>query len=330
MTTMTGVGAWVGIGDESTYGTEAARTRYFPLRATGDALAYEFDVIESEDIDTADLDIEKVFQGQEKGAGSIEFEATYEGMLLLLKHAFGHDVAATGSSPSYVYAFVPPAIPGVAGKGLTIEVSKGDTQTTSLLFTGCKVSKITITGGQNQIMLINLEFLCQQGVKELTPSTPTPAQVAGDMSKMVNPSGQAEATLRVGGSVDKSLKSFTFSYDNKYEADYDATSKTMDEPFRAAKPEAMFECEMRLEDTAEFDAYKAFTDQSLLITFRDGLGTNQHVITAAQTKIASGASPFVNSMGVIYFSPTYKLYAKASTSSPVFTYEVTCDEATIT
>jgi hypothetical protein len=320
-----GLGSFVGISEEATWNTPVARTRFFPLRDTGDGLDMTEEQIRSSDINDAAEDADKNKSGTRTVTGGIELELTFEGFLLLYRHAFGHDPAPSGAGP-YTFDFEPPSIPEVIGKGLSVEVSRSASSAQSFLYSGCKVNSFSMAGGQNQILLGTFDFLGAD-VSLVAKSSPTEVQKRGSTTKVHLPNGQAVSTIVLDGD-DRICRSFTFTYANKYEAHYDVHSKVTEEPFRSAKVMGELSLELEFEDLAQYNDYLNSTQVGLSLQIQDS-ANNQINITAAKAKLISGATPFVNSMGIVTYNPTFELWAVPGVSRE-FTFQVTTNEATIT
>jgi len=320
-----GLGAFMGIAEEATWGTTVARTRYFPLRDTGDSLDMPIEFFKSGDINDAAEDYQKVFAGQRSVSGSVELELTFDGMLMLLEHAFGHTPTPSGAGP-YVWAFEPPSTPDVVGKGLSIEILRSGSSVSSFLYAGCKITSLSIAASQNGIILATMEFLGKE-VTKVAKSTPTAADIRGELTKAVFPNGQVTQAIQING-ADRICRSFTFSYNNNYETRFGIESKTTLEPYRSSKVMGELSMELEFEDYAEFDDFLAEQTRAITIGIAQS-ATAALTIEGAQTRLVSGAVPFVNSMGIVTYNPTFELYADIGTTRE-FTFTVTNNDATIT
>lgn len=127
-----GANAWAGIGEESTWGTAVARTKFFEILSS--SLKVEQNTGFSRV--TRGLDPQRRFIARQRAVGDLTTEVMYDGYLKLLKHLTGNTVsAAITAGQSYRHQFArAAALPA----GLSVEVNS-DQQ--NYLFEGCKINQ---------------------------------------------------------------------------------------------------------------------------------------------------------------------------------------------
>ena len=321
MTVTAGVGSFVAIGEESTWGTPATRTRFFPLLSSGDNLGAEVSRMDSEDMIDIAFDNALVYEGRHMVRGSIEIEAQYEGQLFLLKHAFHHTPTPTGGGP-YTWTFTPQHTSTVLGLGLSIEVLRGGAQANSMLYQGCKITKFTFTTQENGISKINMEFIGER----VTSITKTAIGTMG-VSRIRTPTQQSSQYCVIN-SVNRICRGVTFSYDRKFETRFEGTSRYTLEPFPSAKPEATISLELEFEDHNEFSDFLAVSQRAIDVIIEGSPTTAKLTIAATLAILQDGGVPFTNSFGIITWNPTWKLYANPGVIRE-FTWTLLTNEATI-
>lgn len=299
-----GVGSFVGIGEEATWNTGVVSTRFLPLMGSGDGFEYKQEHIESEDIVDAVVNKANVYQGQKSVTNSLELELNHQGFGWIFKHAFGVAASTSGTGP-YTHSFSPPVTPtGIIGKGLTMTVQRG-TGTSAFRYTGIKINRLQLTGEQNSIVKCAIDIM-GAGVSKVTPPVPS---YTGLSNKVRMASGQATDLLTINA-IARVCRSFTFTYENGYELTWGGEKQTPSEPYRN-RASATLEATLEFADFNEWDDYVAGNFRQVILTVKDGTGDNEIVITGDNALLDSNPTPFVNSLGIITWTPTFKLYGGA-------------------
>jgi len=141
--------AQLGIGEESTFGTRVAASRFFEF--TTESLKLEIDRIWSNAIRSGRRTRHRVHPGAQRVVGDFEVELAPQGIGLLLKHLFGA-VNTTGTNP-YTHTFTPGVLDG---KSLTIQVGRTDLGGTTRPFDylGCKIPTWELSAALNALAML--------------------------------------------------------------------------------------------------------------------------------------------------------------------------------
>lgn len=148
-----GYKGWIGVEEETTFGTQITASSYFEFNSESMKVNRETKVLES--INTS-RDPIRIVQLNETVEGSIEADLNVanDGMVWLIKQGFGGTVTTTGTSTTgYVHTLALGNMEDNKGtstssnvKSLTLSVQKGDTSTAQLHFVGNRVNQLTISG----------------------------------------------------------------------------------------------------------------------------------------------------------------------------------------
>lgn len=322
--TTAGLGSWVGWAQESTWGTAVARTKYYPLLSSGDNLGNEIEKVMGTDIEFAQTDVGKVYEGQETIRGSFQIELGYTGLLRLWEHITGHTPSPTGAGP-FTWTFFPliTGTPNTLGEGLSIEILRGGQSANSFLYEGCKLTKLTINATANSVATGTFEFVAET-VTTVAKSTPGSVGV-NDLIRQ--PTGQASPAFCLIGGTARNCKSVTFTVDSKYEPRHTLDSFLTLEPYRTGKQEATLQLELEFQDLNQFNDFIALTSRVVQVEWNQAANANFR-ITMDNAILMTGATPFINSMGIITYTPTFRGFF----SSPDQEYKLRLinDEASIT
>jgi hypothetical protein len=142
----------LGFGEESTYGTGVAVTRFLPFRSS------------SLDITRTQLDDPGIVAGQRTirqsqlalgtgdVAGAVSWSVFQSDIAVLFKHALG-GVSTAGAGPTYTHTITPSG--AVDGLGLTIQEGIPDQGGTvnPFSYSGCKIQQLTLNVGQDDLTL---------------------------------------------------------------------------------------------------------------------------------------------------------------------------------
>lgn len=322
--TTAGLGSWVGWAQESTWGTSVARTKYYPLLSSGDSLGNEIEKVMGSDIELAQTDVGKVYEGQETVRGSFQIELGYTGLLRLWEHVTGSTPSPSGVGP-FTWTFAPPitTLPTTIGEGLSIEILRGGALATSFLYEGCKITKFTLNAGANSIVTATFEFVAETVT---TPAKSVPGSV-GVNDLIRSPTGQASPAFCIINAIARNCRSVTFTVDSKYEPRPTLDSLLTLEPFRTGKQEVTLQLELEFQDLNEFNDFIAVQERSVQVEWNQAANANFR-LTLQHGILMSGATPFINSMGIITYSPTFRGFFSGGDKEYIL--RVINDEATIT
>lgn len=174
-----GAQTWIGIGQESAWGSAAARTKF--LEVISDALRVE-KTIESSRV-ARGLDPQRTFTAFQIARGAIETELMYEGSLELLYHLLGSKVSSvlTAAQSNRHQIARAASLP----TGLTIE-SERDQQ--NFLFLGQKIGQAVLRFVVDQYPSVEWSFTGSDGTdntgSESTPVFPTDSPILPEHGKI--------------------------------------------------------------------------------------------------------------------------------------------------
>ena len=149
-----GIGACVGFGEESTWGTAVSRTHWRPLISSSLTRTIEKVPRPTLQIGTTGAMRRKHYTSVDSAGGSFQIEGSYSCIGLLLKHLMG-TVTKTGSDP-YTHAYT---IANDVPTGLTIENTRGTG--TSEVFEGCRLNSGTIACSSGGVLTCEFDVIAE-------------------------------------------------------------------------------------------------------------------------------------------------------------------------
>lgn len=270
MVIASGIGAQLGFGEEGTYGTYAAPTRFLPFEK--ESLATDVGKVRSAGLGLGRFHRTNKVRSYIRGAaGSIDFVVENKGFGLLFKHMLGA-VATANVGAVYTHTFTPDAA-ALLGKYLTTQVGRPAIDGTShpLSFLGGKITSWELGASLDELVKLTPEF----DFKDVTT-----AQGLAAASYAASPYDFTfvDGALSYGGSS-KFAKSFKVKMDNMLATDRRGLTNTKREPLAngIASIEGEIGCEW--ESLADRAAWIADTQASL-------------VLTCTSPQIISGADAF--------------------------------------
>lgn len=315
MVIATGLGAQLGIGEESAYGAPAAVSRFYEFNS--EALEADVAVVESRGLGTGRFlraDREKRYI---KGAGGqVELDVQTKGLGLLLKHCLGSyaNSLVAGSERS---ALITPAPDALKGLSLTVQVGRPDVSGVCrpFTYTGGKVVDWQLKCDLDQALklAVTLDFA--------TVETGTPLAVAS------YPASSevfvfTEGTLTVGG-VSTFVKSASVKGTNALATDRRGLGNVKREPLANGEAVIDGELECEFEDLAAYAAWVAGTQAQLVLTFTSPTiiaGGGPFKLTVTIPKVAyRGSTPKVGGPEVVMQPRPFK--ALADGVNPIVTIE---------
>lgn len=285
-----GANTWLGIGEESTWGTSVARTKFFEF--VNEGLQIDKQIAFSRV--ARGLDPVRSFVQFEIGRGEVGMEMMYAGYLKWLKHLLGTATDTTlTATKSYRHEFVRAA---VLPEGLTVEVNL-DQQ--NLLFVGMRVAQAVLRCTPDVYPEILLSLSGKTGTINGSPSTPTFAT-----DRPISPS---TAVLTIGG-VDYSgeCSSVEFTIGNALDTERRQIGATTPKPAVRGKSRPEVEIKMQFEHsslTKDLMAdFKNGTERAVKLKYTGGvIGTSTdpyiYMIECPACDITA-ASPGVNDPGI--------------------------------
>ena len=164
-----GFNDFLGIGEETTWGTAVARTAY--LEVNDESLVDNEEFIESASLRSAGMRTNRSVQGPIDPSGTIVFEAQFEGWELFLKHAMGTvtttQLDSTTGTDAYRHVFT---MSQPLPTGLTLHVNK-DPQ--AFNFVGGMISSLNFSVSVGGFLLVTADVFCKEAIKATSADTPT-------------------------------------------------------------------------------------------------------------------------------------------------------------
>jgi len=262
-----GVGhkGYVQLGEESTYGTAIAATH--KLAVLNSDIKLEAPPIPDQLLGGTRWG-RTVAQGTKRARGTISTHLTFDGLLAILRGAFGTYTQTTVETGVRDHLFKI----GATLKSFTVQEILGDVSVgTCFRSTGMKIDKLTLRGtaGQGVESIVGME-LGVLGQDRLSNQTPTgslafppyfPVQFNAGMTTVDD--GTADAA------VDVRVRSFEFTLENMLTDDrFYGSGPAIDEPVPGDKLKATMKFQQEFQTRTEFDAYRALTVGSPKLIFQ--------------------------------------------------------------
>jgi hypothetical protein len=152
----------VGFGEESTWGTTVARTKFMEFITESMKGAVELQVAPS----VRSLSERRLQDFLISATGAIEMEGIFEGLEKLWKHLFGAVATTNPGTNTYNHQFT---LTNALPPGLSVEVYKGDDANleaagadTAHLYGGCKIASVTIAFKPNDPLRLTWNITAQK------------------------------------------------------------------------------------------------------------------------------------------------------------------------
>lgn len=252
----TGIGnnSFVGVGEEGTYGTTVARTRF--LLQNSESIAVTERHAEGASIYRRGRHANRHVQGLVEVGGGISFNPQYssQALMILLKHALGTLASAqpdTTAAPTvYRHTFTPAlALP----TGLSVEVGK---DVLAHLHSGCKVASIGFSLRPGEMATCDVDVIGRE-----TTSI--------DDSGLVYTEGQLVVptnTTVTWGATTLTCTEFNFRIENPLERRNFINSRYTSEPLRSGKMRVTGGFTIELSEAALYSDFRNLTERALVLT----------------------------------------------------------------
>jgi hypothetical protein len=260
MAAQLGMQARVSFGEETTAGTEEARTISARINSTTLQGKVARDVVGHlyGSAGTA-ANVMDQFDVSKDIGGEIVMPACYQGNALgmLLKHAMGAN--ADGGSGPYTHTLT---LSGALPAGLSIAVERGSGGLGDQEFYGNKIASLELSCQVGQVMqaratLIGMDCGARGG--DSPPALTTPYYIKHNHAGSLG-----------FNSVNYTLRSFRLTINNNLEAIRELGSLTATEVNRSAMQVVELECELVARSDAPYAAHLAGTQGDVTVTFSDG------------------------------------------------------------
>lgn len=293
----------IALGEESTWGTEAARTMTVRGRSSS-LLAKATHSPLPHLVSTASVGAvrSESYQESERSGGTIEAVAAYtgNGLGLLLKHAMG-SVSTTGVGP-YVHTFV---VASTLPTGLSVAQQRGTAVAEE--FYGCKVGKVMLSVEPGKPMFISADIVGKNAGARAAASPSLPALAA------FTPILHNEAGVFAFNAVNYTLKKFSVTIDNHLDADgvHELGSLYISEPDRGDYVDVIMEVDLVYRADTLYTAHLAKTASNATITFTSG---SLSILFTLHNAIIEKCEDPISAAGYVTQSVRLRGYADASVS----------------
>jgi len=311
MAPQSGLNVYVGIGEESVYGTGVARDRF--LTVNSETIARTEERVNSNDLYRTGLHKSQRAQGNVQVGGGLVYRPRYNqtGFTRLLKHLFGSVATAqpdvTSNPTVYRHTFTPAATGQALPTGLSIEKVL---DSLALLSTGCKINSGRFNVAQGQPLELSCDIIGQEQASVL----PTAISIVESEMVMCN---SGSIVFNSGSEV---VTAADLSFNNNLGTVYSIGSRLTREPWPTGHRGISGSFTAQLEDLALFNAFAAMTRASLVFTFTGGAITGGYtyevLITMPVTELTQ-ATPQANTMGWIPVSCNFESLVDDSNASEI-------------
>ena len=299
MTLRSGLRAQLGVGEESTWGTKVAPTRFLPFLS--ESMAASKSRSDSESIYSSRLvmDTEQWDADVIEAGGSIQLEHFDRGMGLLWKHMMG-TVNTTGAGP-YTHVFTPGTLDA---KSLTVQVGKPGRGGTSHPwdFTGSKITSWELAAQQGEALTLGLDLSSETVELDGTLASWSPPASLGRLM------WHHCTVVSIHGSSPK-VRSIKFSGDNGLETDrYFLGSQTIAEQDEVELRKYEGEAELEFADETLWDAFWAGTEAAIQLTATRGT----YSLDVTANARLDGSAPVVEGRGKLTQSVPFTIIGDGS------------------
>jgi len=279
-----GLHSWAGIGEESTYGTLVARTKF--LEIVSENIKVESPRTPRDTLTGASR---KYYRpGKIAVAGDIVHELGYEGAELLFKHLFGSVASVQqAATAAYKHSFTLADAPPV---GLSVEINKGDVS--GFFYEGCHIGELKLAQAVDEPLQAAWSIIGQAETRG-AKSTPTfPTDRPADWDDVI--------TATIGG-VTIGLKSMELTFNNALADDrYILGSRDRKGIGRGAARAVSGSLVAEFETLTEYEYFTDEDEKVLIFTWRGALiaSTFYHQIDLTLNRaIFVGETPEVGGEG---------------------------------
>lgn len=288
-----GLAAQLGIGEESTWATRVAPTRW--LEFVDEGLEADIQHVESSALRGGSrvlrADRQKI--NKKGAAGDVTFEVTSSGFGMLFKHMLGAIATATPGGATNARTHTA-TIGDLTGKGLSVQVGKPDIGGTVRPFDyiGAKVASWELSMDIDGILMLRLSLDCYDELSDQTLGTPAPS--ATD-ELLVFTGG----TVSIGGSS-ACVRAFSVSGDNGINGDRRCIGESRKkQQLESGKRDFNASVEVDFEDLTQYNRFTSGTPFAFEATFAgeaDGIesGFANHVKVTLPAVRADGETPKVS------------------------------------
>lgn len=291
-----GRGAYIGAGEESTWGTAVALTRYARATNVGIRRNRTLQRVPHLVAASGSANAQHRFTASDRVSGGFGFLAAYNDHFfgMILKHALG-GLATSGAGP-YAHVFTPEA---ALPNGLTLKQGMGTGY--SETFEGCQINRLTLSVAANGIMACAVDVIGETSGGAAAVGTATYATIGADNWIQARQGG----TLTWNSAAYR-LKSLEVVIDNRLSERDQIGSLNSLEPVRSDLQMITVRCGLERLNDVLHTAYLASTEaDDGTITFT-GSGNESLVIDFHNAALVEYDPPAVSSVGPLEESLTFE------------------------
>lgn len=282
-----GRGGAIGAGEESSWGSEASRTKWWPVESNDLERALRREPVAVLVGASGAATRREHYAAEEMSEGTIRLPWSYQDMGLLLKHALGSSSSGTPSGGLTAHTY---SLAASLPAGLTLESVRGNNSGGAEEFYGGKINLLRLSCEANGYMVGEIGVMAKTGGTRASGSSPTYATPYRILHSHAGQMGFNSANYR--------LRRFTLTVDNKLAKVNELGSLYTAEPERGDYTEILFEAELHYTGDALYTAHLAGTESDLTLTFTDPVNNYVFAITVHNAVIHECAAP-VNGVGLL-------------------------------
>lgn len=256
-----GMRSFLGLGEESVYGTPVAPAYWVEINS--ESLQEKEDKIKTNSLFRRGFNTLRVAQGARMVDGSIEFDGTFEGWLKLAKHIFGRidttNVDPTNAPTAKQHRFT---IQDTLPTGLTFELQRDTTDfvteaTKSFIYAGCKLNAIDFSCNVGEILKIGVDIIAQAEARSAKST-------AVMQSTKLAVFHQGKVTW---GNDELAVHNISIKLNNNLERRPKFNSRITREPLPSGKVEVSGSFQLEFDTWSQYDDFKNNTERILKCNF---------------------------------------------------------------
>lgn len=286
--------SYIGIGEETTWGTAVARTQWFRLVSEN----LRRTVVKNERGVLAEAsgsgNIRSHFRSRDSVAGDVVFLVGYEGQGLVWKHVLWGTPTTTGPVGG-IYTHTTKMGSAPPTGGLTVEIIRG-TSTTAALYEGMRVTKAVAEITAGELMRVTLSLV---GETSTLPAAGTATVTANELDVLHSQVGTAS-----WNAVNYTARMLRVEVDNKFAERQLLGSLLPKEPKQGAFRDVRVSMDAELENDNLQAGYTADTESDLAFT-ATGTGSRTMAFTLHNAYIDDNSAP-LSQVGVIAESTVFR------------------------
>jgi hypothetical protein len=323
-----GMLGWLGIGEESTYGSAVVPANYLEIES--ESMAKEVARIEAKTLQRRGIVDNKIVPGAIAVMGDIAFPAQYDGWLKFAKHAFGSVVNSqpdiTNAPTAWNHQFI---MTDVLPTGLTCEVFRDTSAFTtealkSFRYSGCKVDKISFDAQVDQVLKVSVGLMGQNEGR-VPYSNANPSFSAAQYAIFT------QGQLLWNGN-DLEVDKFQLTFQNGLGSRYKLGSSLTREPMPENKISVSGSFEAEFAEWNEYDDFINTAERVMILQFiGSSLGaaiTNRIKLTCNQT-IIDKTHIIMDKPGRIKLGIDFKCFRNTTQTQNEIIMDVTNTSATV-